>query len=728
MRQRPGLSIRARAGSAVALALLVTLLGACGDKASEAEYEGPAVEVAGSRNALTERVVGILAKSQAATEEYILTRKPAIGNGSEVTVTARRVPGADADLSPGRRPGPELRGRVPDFAPGELLVSSEILPASIALMADGSLVYTQGNTLHVHRHGATRTLDGVPAQRVVADPSRTRLIAEDQGALTLLYGDGLRERRTLAAHPPGRAYWWSGDQLVFVHETIALDASQSKRVDLALELMSVPSGAIGEAPWQPMGRYAALGTTGPTPLVWGHVAKSYQIDPMPAPLLRLQDGRPDGNLTETTDAADVEPALVGEELFWIRTWRRASRTGRLYATTLGPGELAAPLTTRPTWAVAANGTSVVYTSENPDGLHEIRRIEAGGWPDIASIGRDATAADELMREKARRIQRGLTIALLKSEFAPLVSREDFGWSLKAPPPPELAQRLAAEFRALAGRELDVSIPAGAPGAAPVDSLLVELAPYFTEDPSVVIAFGGVLADALGSRASWMLEGAGNSLSSDVRETWTSDGLVYTAVQPYGAAREALAGRLSLGALVRRLYSAQLPPIMLVENFRSDTIERVRRRAWQETGLPAEGFTLADLDAYLKRTPNAGAYPLQVAIRAARSQGNQALGLDAALRLADIRPVSSEALGTLARVLYDTAYTREAADVYAQAVALAPEDLGLRMDYAGVLMILGDMKEAREQLGLVGRLDQTGAHADEISMKQELLKTLEREGK
>ncbi len=615
---------------------------------------------------------------------------------------------------------------LPPPLPGEVVHDTAVQPHDAVALNDGAVVVAKEDAVLLVKGQRWSTLLDEGADYLQLDAEGKRLLVQHRSRIWILSGVDFRDQKLYQEHPRGRAWWaLKGNKLLFVEEQLNLDATQKRRIRLKLSSFDPESEEVREADWAPRSRYAALGTLPSAGKLWGHLSQAYQIDPLPAPLLELEDGTPKGFLTSTDRAADVHPSADQPgNLFWIRTWKRNGNTGRGYfrdaPETPGSGK---PFTARPAYTVSVSpsGEFIVYTIRNEQGRYEVRRIDRAALDMYESRLAAFRSANKELLSNALGLSDDLHKALRKTALGDAIREEGLVRSLDAPPDVETTREMADALRSSMAKRFGLEMEAGMPELVAVDALMERIGDYLDETPGLILALAGVFSEAVEESPAWYLEDASKNLNMDIMEPTTGDDLSYTAVAPFGIARERISGRLSLAEEAARINETAERPIYLVENFGAATLQGIEFEEWKKSGLPEDTFSLQQLNDYLDAVESNNDVVNLIIYSTARREKAEPLRLKAALALARENPTSSTALRLLGEALSDQYYTEPACEVYALAVLLDPRETGLRLSFADCLLSLNDLAGAEEQYDLIRLLDTAGIYEDILTSRYRLLK-------
>lgn len=685
----------------------------------------PAIRVFGSRIALSEFVGDVLRASNELTEETEVTVE--LTEGEPLVLPARKKQKGPSSLAYTYRPNnlSPLKPEVPKPV-GELVVryqASDMIRGGNILVTNEGRVIVAGNTVRFSDDMASPILD-VEADHLQLNADGTKLLVQSHRDVWVLEGGNFEKQRLYKVHPPGIA-WFALEpgRLLFVSETINLSAAAKRRIRLEAAYFDLETEEKIDAAWKPFGIYAKIGTMPQAGIRWGHLAQPYKIDPTPASIVIMDDGTPIDYLTTPNEAADIRPAADSERnLFWIRTYRRGGGTGRAFTKQIGKtGAREIQLTSLPTHnvTVSPNGKHIAYSVTNGQ-FFEIYRILKDDFPNHEETFRAFAAADRAMISKARGLMEDIRAALLELPAGAKLQEGGLGEELSMPPDEKTIDAMAGALRASLRSRFGLTTEPGMMEIANIDYLLDEMGDYLSETPPLIIALGGVVADAMPEGTRWFLDDAYNTLSLEVNELTSSDDMTYTALLPFGIARERLAGKLKLTRILDEITELSERPLYMVEHFSPTIMQAIETEEWRRSGMPMDTTTFGDFYEQLKGRPGENDVVNLIAISTGRAQQFSPLELRAAANLAKNNPASPEALRLLARTLSDLYYTHDALKLYRQAASLAPDDPHLRLAYADMLFRVDDLEEARKQYEIARRLDQPGVYTKTIEGRVRLI--------
>ncbi len=726
----PRAGFPAHPASWLVLALPVLFLTACRPTEDPPQpYLSPAAAAFEERGLhLDDAVAEVLERARQASEaEEIEINLP---NGPFVQVRrtsehelASRATGAIARSS--------WRPRVPDIPPaGEVLHETAVAPTALAAADDGTVFLATDRVLRIRGTDAPETVLDLTSNYLLWDAEGERLAVSAEGEAFLLHGEDYAERTELGAVPTGPMAWdLGGAKLLFFRDHMLLDAEELDRIFLEGSELNLETGELEETGFAPFRRYAAVGTLPTAGIVWGHLRQSHQIDPVPAPLVHIEDGAPVGLITQTTEAADIAPtASATGDLAWVRTHRMGAASTRAYLGRLDGEERPLLLSPAPALHVALSpgGEWGALVTEEKTGSYTVRRF---------AVEEVRARRDEFARlaEADRRFAGHATTigARLRDAYASLpevrTAEEEGTQHFAGEVSPSSIQRmqraLAQAMQRTLGLELDVS-PAS---LAELDAFLDFAAPHLPEeDPAWIAAlgfhFGTVLKEEREGR--WLTERWSGGLSTQVAEDFGTDELTYAIACPLATARMVLAGETTFRESWARMTSEQRGlPFYLADSLSEEAIDAIELLEFERSGLPPEAVRMGRLRNLLWEGEGLTPAACLFASRVGQNYDSQELRVLGAWRLAQIDPARPAALEALARALADAYETELAGEVYELLLEFSPGDVGPRIEYADLLATLGRFDEASAQYHAAAHYDETDAFAHDLQERLELVERL-----
>lgn len=607
---------------------------------------------------------------------------------------------------------------IPDYIPGRGLLPLTTPPVAMAAADGPALFFATEEGIMMWREG--RPVERVHPHTVTSlqfNADGSTLLARSGDEVHLFGGPGWRRGRRLDVDlPPGHVAWGvEPETLMIFREYIQFSPDEERRIFLDISRLDLETGRLSSAGWTAGTRLAAAGTLPQAGMEWGHLWTPYRIDPIPAPLFRMDDGAVGPMLTGMDGVADIQPAADGEgNLFWIRTPRRGGAGGRAWWRNVNwPPRQEYQLTGRPTTnvAVTPDGEDLFFVTEGSESPWELRRAT------LRELEENRHRLEALRVEQARReellaeLEADLERDLLREDIGSHLRPGEHGPLLRAHPSPANIDAMGAALRHRLAESFGISLSPGGNAAARLDRVLGEAAGRLSEHPALIIAVASVYIDALPPGATWFLDRAATgTLSQDVSDTRHTDNLTFQGVLPFGVAREAISGRLSLAEAVREVRREGELPVYLLENLRGETLMALRLHQLAEDGFDAEVDTLGELMDLLESNPTPALALL--AVEQGQWHRRDSLALRGALRLAESAPASAEALGLLGDVLSTLYLLEEALPVLEQAALLDPQRQDLHLALADCLLTLDRIDEARERYA-IARIADTGDVIEEV---------------
>lgn len=700
---------------------LVFLVTACRGPQEEPEpYRSPTAEAFTERGlSLAEAVEEVLKEARRlseAVEEAI-----ELPDGSMTTV--RRTPLHVLEgRTIGARPRSSWQPAVPDVPPaGEVLYSADSVPKALAVGDDGALFLGTDRVLRIEQDGEPEEIVEAEPSHLLWDAKGERLAIAAGGQAFLLDGTGLKD---LGEVPTGTMAWdLSGEKLLFFRDHLVLEPEEVDRIFLEGARLDLETGELEETGFTALRHFAAKGTLPPAGIEWAHLRQSRQIDPVPAPLVHVENGEPMRLITQTTDAADLTPtASARGDLAWLRSHRAGAASARAYLGTIRGEKDALLLSTAPTLhvAIAPGGEWGALVTEEETGRYAVRRFRLEEVRErredfarlqeadrrfaghTATLGARLHEAYGLLPEVRTAEQAG------EPHFAGTVSRS----SLQ-----RLARALASGLERTVGIELDGT----ATSLAELDAFLDFATPHLPEDDPAWLAglgsyFGAVLEREQG--AQWVLERWRGDLSAGVENDFGTDGLTYAIACPLVTARMVLAGETTFRQAHARIASREGGlPFYLAESLSEDAVDVIELLEFERAGLPPEAVRLGRLRNLMWEAEDLTPAACLFASRVGEDYGAEELRVLGAVRLAQLDPSRSGALEVLGRALAETYEMDLAARVYEVLLEFEPARVGARIEYADLLATLGRFEEASRHYSAAGYFDQAGTFEADLAERQ-----------
>ncbi|MDX2175464.1 MAG: hypothetical protein SF028_03230 [Candidatus Sumerlaeia bacterium] len=626
----------------------------------------------------------------------------------------RRVPLPD-DLAP--LPAPPADWPAPRTQPIGVTIATldpsqgpfEVLPMPGAT----ARVLLGGADGLIEARSGQRILDG-RVSTLAADASGARVLVVRNESPEVLVLDSADLAPLARYSPPNRdlrvAAWRTADSLLLQREIIDWQAGTERRIYVLPTLLPLETLAEESPAWD-AARFAALGTLPEADLQWAHLRLDYQIDPDPAPLLEVEDGRVLEPLTRTLDGIDLSPAATGSTLFWIRKPRRGVDTGTLMGRDLAAD---GPERTLCAWPVAALGASqgqVAYIAGFP--AKDAATLFLADAAALSAATDGLGARDAFFRDRWGRIVPLLDAALEEAAPPGLVERQARQWRLAALPEPALMDSLGALLDASLDSAFRATLPQEARGLPALELLDAALAgaPRLGRDqsPALFLAITGLVVREARARADatllWPAETPGIDLAGDDAAAGG-----YALANPAALAADALRGKRGLAPTVAA-WAAGEQPLFLVPDGSRETRAAVRRFLAGAAGLATDNPSPAQLRSALERFPS-NTFLLREAARRGGWEGEPALALAAAATLCQANPADASAFALLAENLNLAARFPEALAAAEWALRLDPDNAAHGAQFAEALLGLHRLPEARDAFLRCRRL-RGGAQMEEL---------------
>lgn len=699
----------------------------------------------------TEESPAILTRARAIVDASMAATEPGTFRFCDGTTGTRLVRAPrELDLprgswSPAMLESQETPGRVAARFP------LEDMPLDFLLADDGSLVVARPE--RVPQSVAPQLIeesnplipdllrvDPAGGQEVFAEGSAGTLQWDAEGTALLRSGLGVYQE---VAWPGGEVlrdwsgtasegylqYASDGGRVILVQPKPALYSAELP-IRISIEWREAGAEAEAEPAVLPL---AALGTLPQVDAAWGHARQPYQIDPIPAPLLRLgPDFGTAGLLTSQNDWVDLDPQAARDgRLVFVRAQRRGGLSSRAWTTLLNDRQVTRPLTAEPTYDVAISpggewiGTLVVREGEAVIVVSETEALLAR---DLAP----AEGSRAAFREAVKRALADVRSAFSGTPQGATEQDSDFGNRVvTAPPDRALLETMDLALRNALREHLGLDLARDFRAIGQLDGFFAAIDGLWPEEPATVTAVAAVYGNALvragEGEARWSLEGSTAELGYTGREFTVANNILYTLHNPFFAARERLAGLLPLHDLASAVLSAWEQPVYLVENFSAPTAQSVAVEEAARGGLDlndAEAVTSVTLRNLLADGADNDVVLLSAANFFEGAEPDSAAALVALFRLAENNPTSAEVLLRLAGALSYEAQDDAAERLAEQAARLRPGDVDVMLAVANLYFDVGELEKSIEAFEHVARID-CGGEAEmvveeELAILRELL--------
>lgn len=701
------------------VSVVMMMLSSCSSGDDEA-LNKPAVEAFGSRQALAQLVGEVIAKSNS------LTKESTVRVSDELVLESRvRI---DPAAAPPAAPIPELRRSASGIL-GDLWKTEDELPASLVVTNDGALVYSARGSLWLQSDPENVSeLYKSGASSLSLNATGDQLLMQQEASVLIFSGQRFQQLRKLPNPPAGHAMWSTrAGELYFVKEKLNFSAAEKYRIRLSATALNLETGETSTPRWNVELRYSAIGTLPAAGLMWAHLIQYYHIDPTPAPLFVVDDGgMPIAPLTQTQDAADVEPSADSKgNLAWIRTFRRGGNSGRAFFRGSDPDAKPLQLTSRPTWHVALSpdGRYGAYCTTNNDGKFELFRFQSDDIATHEDLFAGNAEADQEFRDGVARVVDHLREVFLHENPGGGLLETEYGNILKSAPKPQEIEHMSDALAEALRSEFNIELTDGPAGLAQLDAFLDQAGAYLTEEPAVLLALAGQQEIHFRAPVDWVLDKDANALSMDDVGFVESDGITATAIAPFAIARERISNGASMHKTLHDLLRDHDGPFYFTENFREAVMQEITRKEIAKAGgmelpkTPTERLNALRAQKTNNNTLNA------MILASAGKSSDTALALLASSRIAQSNPTSGQSLRLFATALNDAYYSEEAEKLYRQVILLLPTDVDARFGYADCLAGRDRLEEAEQQYRTIGLLDATGSLAEEIKGRLEMVKSL-----
>jgi len=285
--------------------------------------------------------------------------------------------------------------------------------------------------------------------------------------------------------------------------------------------------------------------------------------------------------------------------------------------------------------------------------------------------------------------------------------------------------MASALRTSLKERYNVQLPSGLAGLVQLDAVLARIECWLPEEPAVLLAIAGVVADSSPEPRAWTLAAATAELTPDTGEVSETDGVRFRLVAPFAIARNRLADGVAMAPVMAQFTAAGPRPFLFVESLGLGTQQVATQEQLVALGVDPNTMDLAALEKAVAARKDV-VPTLEVALYdAARSAGRKGAALGAAMRLVEAVPTSAEAWRRLADMLRDVWETQAALRCLRQAVLLAPDDAGLRFVLADMLYVAGQPEGAREEYARVLLLDEENLFTPDVASRLALVSEAEK---
>lgn len=719
-----------RAALATLALVLLSFPAGCDFRGTGEQYRSPAAIAFEERGlSLKEAIHSLIAESERlseAEETIVLTSEGPVR-------IIRRTPAGTGRPGPAAPPPSTWKPGGPEIEPlGERLYESEGPIRALAVANDGSLFLAGERLLRVRSGTGPEAVADIRAAELRLDATGSRLAAAGEGRALLLEGEGLATVRDLGDVPTGPMAWsLDGGSLIFTRDHMLLDAEEEERIFLEAVELDLATGELTEDGFGRFRRYAAIGTLPPASLMWAHLRQAEQIDPLPAPLLRVEEGAPFGFLTETMDAADTQPvASANGDLAWIRTRRQGAATARAHLGHLGNGGQPTLVLSRAAThhvAISPSGEWGALVIEEEPGKLSVRRFTLQDARERSNDLARLAEADRRFVQQLAALGSRLREAYGRLPEVTRAHSEDspeFAGGISPGSLQTMREALAAGLQRQHGLSLSRSVGS----LADLDAFLDHARPHLPpEDPAWIAALGAHTGFVLEHEANavWTLERWQGGLSEGIWPDFGTNGVTWAIACPFATARSALYGEVALRDAPERIASASDGlPLYLTDNLGEQAVDVVELTEFARAGFPEEAIRLGELRDLIWANDGLTPAAALFASSAGEEYGAAEMRVLGALRLAEMSPTRPEALRLLAKGLVDSYETTLAREVYGLLVEYLHDDAEARLEYGDVLATLDLLSEASHQYRVAGHFDESGMFGSDLHDRLEMLRRIE----
>jgi len=606
-----------------------------------------------------------------------------------------------------------------------------------ALLVDnaGNCVVAHSDRVEIHfAAGDTATLEVPRVQRLQWNHDASLLLVDSADAKKLVDLPYRRETRDLLAEgfrgrlmfaPNGKAIW----QVV---DLIDPDPSSEVRVLLASVRARVPGETAEVDVISSPTAIATLGTFPNLGEAWGQRIRAGMILPRPAPIWLLgEDIRPTIQVTNPGENVDLSPSASDDgRVVFLRTRRvidgddglRLAVNSRAWQSSIRQKDAEYPLTSEPTYGVALS----------PDGSHVALLVERGGRIVLLRSALDQLDQETALRAKGgmeafeRQVQRVLeriTNAWSTTPWHPVVEADTVSYDEPLPEAEEVLATMATVLEEALAEEHGLVLASGREAIVLLDQWMMHSDGLLEEDNATIVSvaalYGSLIAREDG--VEWEASGITPAFSNDLQHASEVYKDLARLHSPFYAAREAIAGRLSLVTAAAEALGREDVPVGLVENFGERTgasfaVSEVRRsgvdvdapvpiEVWKRIAEEQPHYVIANEAAWSAAT--------------ARNEGGVAFA--AAMNLAEAAPTNPRRLMRFAHEMVLAGLDETALRLYDHAAVLAPEDPEVRLAVANAYFGLYRYDEA--ELLFLRILDHFPSELETVVQNLEVLRSL-----
>ncbi len=714
-------------------AMLLLLGGGCGSPGLVEQEEPADPEFLELQREMDRLVDRLIEESLAATREEVFLFEDGREGVRRVPVV-RRVEIPVAHWDHGQDARATLGGRA---TLGEVVAEFPVNRRPWPLLVDnaGNCVVARADRVEVHfAAGGSATLDVPRARGLQWNHEASALLVDSTDAKRWIQWPSMSESRDLLAEgfrgrlmfaPNGRAIW----QVV---DLIDPDPSSEVRVLLASVRARVP-GETAEA--DVISSPTAMATLGTFPNLgeaWGQRIRAGMILPRPAPIWLLgEDARPSIQVTDPGEKVDLSPSASDEgRIVFLRTRRvidaddglRLATNTRAWRSSIRQKDAEFPLTSEPTYGVALS----------PDGGHLALLLERGGRMVLLRSDAGQLSEETAQRSKGgmdaferqvRRVLERVTQAWSTTPWHPAVEADAVSYDQPLPGATDMLATMATALEEALAEEHGLVLGSGRGAIGLLDQWMMHADGLLAEDNATIVSvaalYGNLLAGEEG--VEWEASGITPAFSNDLHQASHAYKDLARLHSPFYAAREAIAGRLSLAEAAADVLGHGNVPVGLVENFgeRSGAafaVSEVRR-----SGVDVDARVPIDAWKRVAEEQPHDAIANEAAWSAATARNEGGVAFAAAMNLAEADPANPRRLMRFAHEMVLTGLHDQALRLYDHAAILAPDDPEVRLAVANAYFGLYRYEEA--ELLFLRILDHFPSELETVVQNLEVLRSL-----
>jgi hypothetical protein len=608
-------------------------------------------------------------------------------------------------------------------------------PWSVLVDDAGSCVVAQADKVEVLLASGKSATIAVPRARGLQwNHDASALLVDSTDAKRWIQWPSMAESRDLLAEgfkgqllfaPNGNALWQIAD-------LIDPDPSSEVRVLLASVRARVPGEA---AEMDIISTPTALATIGTFPNlgeVWGHRIRAGMILPKPAPIWLLDETlRPSAQVTEPGEAVDLLPSAADNgRMVFLRTRRvidgdvglRLGRSTRAWQVSIRQGGSEFPLTSEPTYGVAIS----------PNGGHVALLVERDG-----RIVLLRTTPEQLTQEEALRAKGGMDAFEMQVQrvlnrvrevwettpWHPVVDADAVSYDQPLTGAEVVLATMAAALEGALAEEHGLVLGADRSAVVLLDKWLQHSDGLLTEENSTVVGLAALYGNLLAREEGieWEFSSITPAFSNDLQQASHAYKDLARLHSPFYAAREAIAGRLSLAEAAAEAMGREVLPVGLVENFGERTGAAFAVAEVRRSGVEVEAHVPIEVWKKIVEEQPHAVIANEAAWSAGTARAEGGVAFAAAMNLAEADPTNPNRLIRFARELVLAGMDDAAVKLYDHVAVLAPDDPAVRLAVANAYFGLYRFDEA--ELLFLRILDHFPSELETVVENLEVLRSL-----